>query len=460
MDFGSTPSTEEGSSNNGLSRTEGPYKRPGFASSLTTVFGTQVACATLSLVLEMTYARFLGPSGRGQLSLCLIVVSIAEMLGGFGGEFPITIWSANQRMRPSEWLPAMVSCGVVGASLSDALWAMVYWSWHPLFLKGITPTLARILLVMIPVAILTSYALALATGCERFISRAAATIANQAAALVSAAVLLGMVLRSAEAGLISILLGFAVAGGIVVVLLRDFLFRPWQFSQAPKYVMSALGLGARILPANMATFFNYRLDVFIVNYFLDPKHVGLYAVGVLVSEAVWQIPKVVAVPLLPRTARTAEERDSVFACAVMRQVLTTVCIAGLGIAALSPVVVPFVFGQAFRESVSVIWWILPGTMALALGKVVAADLGGRGKPEYASIFSVVALAVTVILDLTLVPRMGIEGAALASSIAYFSNAALITVAFKRELKVSWVSILRPSATDFAFYRQAWQRMFS
>jgi O-antigen/teichoic acid export membrane protein len=141
----------------------------------------------------------------------------------------------------------------------------------------------------------------------------------------------------------------------------------------------------------------------------------------------------------------------------MRQVFLLSCVSGIAIALLAPIVLPAFFGQRFRPSIPVVWWILPGTVAFCLAKVASADFAARQKPEYNAMFSFVALAVTVALDFLLIPRMGIEGAALASSAAYFLNSALLVTTLKRHLKVSWKSLLIPSPAEFASYRQAWNR---
>jgi O-antigen/teichoic acid export membrane protein len=51
-------------------------------------------------------------------------------------------------------------------------------------------------------------------------------------------------------------------------------------------------------------------------------------------------------------------------------------------------------------------------------KVLTNEIAGRGYPHYNSFTSGVALILTVLFDLILIPRFGIIGAALASSIAY------------------------------------------
>ena len=55
---------------------------------------------------------------------------------------------------------------------------------------------------------------------------------------------------------------------------------------------------------------------------------------------------------------------------------------------------------------------------LGASKVLTNEITGRGYPHYNSINAGVALILTVILDLLLIPRYGISGAALASSVAY------------------------------------------
>ena len=54
--------------------------------------------------------------------------------------------------------------------------------------------------------------------------------------------------------------------------------------------------------------------IFVVNYFFDTAQVGLYAVGVLVAEGLWQIPHAAALALIPRTARTLNQGATQFTC--------------------------------------------------------------------------------------------------------------------------------------------------
>jgi len=230
-----------------------------------------------------------------------------------------------------------------------------------------------------------------------------------------------------------------------------------RLAAATHRLKASLSLGMRGVSSSLAMFATYRLDVFVVNYFLNPIEVGFYVLGVVISESLWQVPQAVAVTLSPRTARTVEQGSEQFTCFITRQVFLLACVMGAAMALASPVLIPLIFGSRFQPSVSVVWWILPGTIAFAVAKVMAADLTARGKPEYNSMIAVTCAVLTVLLDFALIPRMGIRGAALASSIAYASQALLIGIALRTVIKSSWTSMLLPSYADLVHYVGAVRR---
>ncbi|HET8924033.1 MAG TPA: polysaccharide biosynthesis C-terminal domain-containing protein [Candidatus Acidoferrum sp.] len=431
-----------------------------FTSNLVAVLGGQVSCSAVALILQACYARFLGPAGRGQISLCLMAAWLGVLLGGLGIEYPLALWTADSKEKSSQWLPAVFLGGILGSTVACCLWTAVYWKWHPAFLKGMTPGMALIVLPSIPLCISVTYLMSILAGLERFRLRSGLALSNQAMGLLGMVLLVLLFGRKPEVALLGNQLGLLIGFLVTAFILRDFLGGAWNLRAAGHRFYPAVRLATRGQLGNLATFFNYRLDVFIVNYYLDPAQVGLYAVGVLVAEALWHIPNAVAVTLFPRTVRTLDAGAAEFTCFVLRQVLLIACICGVALALLSPVLVPLVFGARFTPSVPVIWLILPGVIALSLAKVICADLAARGKPEFSSIFAVVALVVTVVLDLLLIPRMGIKGAAIASSATYIVQTTLLAIALKHQLKVPWKSFFIPTSSERVAYQLAWFRLKS
>jgi len=424
-----------------------------FLVNVGTVLGGQAANILVALLLEVCYARLLGPGPRGQISLCMMTIAFGALLGGLGADIPIVIWRADRKRNISEWIAPVLAWGLLGCAIFTASWFAIYFWWKPSFLRGFTSQLFRLALISVPCAVLFTYAIAMMTGAERFRERAVLGITVSVSGLCGFLALSFPLGRTAEAALWGNL--FGIVAGLVAAWL--FLRRELKSSVRPNgdvQLVKGLLTGLRGQAGNVAAFFNYRLDVFLVNYFLDPAQVGLYALGVVISEALWQIPAAAAVTLFPRTARTVEHGASEFTCLILRQVFFLSCVSGALLAVVSPFVVPLVFGARFSPSVAVIWWILPGTIALALAKVASSDLAARHKTGYASAFGIVALVVTVALDFLLIPRIGINGAAIASSAAYLVNTVLLLAALKRLLGVSWSDLLIPRASELAAYQTA------
>ena len=442
-----------------LNQPELPRSR--FLANIATILGGQFGTIAIAALTEVCVARLLGPAPRGQISVCTMAIWFGAVLGGLGGDAPIVIWAAGFRKKFSEWISVIFLWGTVGCAFTVYLWSVVYARWHSSMLQGVTPELARLVSFSIPPAILFSYLIALLTGTERFGQRAAVTLLRSGANLAGFLALAWMYGRSASAALWGSWLGLVFGIVAAAFLSRDAVRGGnWSVPNIDKEIQSGFWVGLRGQLGPLTTFFTYRLDVFVVNYFFNTAQVGIYAVGVAVSESLWQIPQAAAVALFPRTARTADQRTAdqdatAFTCLILRQVLLISCASAAALAVASPVAIPLVFGARFAPAVPVILWLLPGSVAMCMAKVSAADLGGRGKTGYASFVGVAGFVATLVLDFALIPRWGIQGAAVASSLAYLTMGVSFLAALRHELKVGWKELLVPSRAELLRYKEVW-----
>ena len=436
------------------SRHKGPSP-PSFVSSVLTIAGGQAGCAVIAALAELSFARLLGPAPQGLISLCLMSIGFGTLVGSLGSEATAILWISRSKENPSGWFPAVMLWVFTGCLLSVSAWAVLYWKLHPAFLKGLTPSLALLVVATIPASVLFSIIMALFTGEERFRLRSLMALANRAAALLAFLIAIPLLGRHAETAVVGSFMGLLFAILVSLTFVQHFFRGAWKIWEARSNLIPTMVFGLRGQAGNLAAFFSYRLDVFVVNYFLDASQVGLYALGVLVSESLWQLAGIVSTALFPRTARTIDSGAEEFTCMILRQVVLITVAAALVIAVTSPFVIPLLFGARFSPSVAVIWWILPGTVAFALAKVISADLAGRGLNVHLPISALIGFAFTLLFDLVLIPRMGIQGAALASSVAYLAATIYLFVVIQRELKASWRSLLLPSFGELVAYLRLW-----
>lgn len=200
--------------------------------------------------------------------------------------------------------------------------------------------------------------------------------------------------------------------------------------------------------ANIVQYFSYRLDIFIVNIFLGIREVGLYALALNISQTIWLFSGTISNVLYPNIASSSDfsaiaQRTS----RVAKLTLWSNTVIALAIAVISKNLLPFVFGSEFQESVPSLLWLLPGVAAFGITNVVSSYVVGIGKPRLTFLFAVVCLVVMVTLDLFLVPSWGIDGASIASSVAYFVTTLVSIIVFVRESGANPVHIIVPDRED-------------
>jgi O-antigen/teichoic acid export membrane protein len=105
------------------------------------------------------------------------------------------------------------------------------------------------------------------------------------------------------------------------------------------------------------------------------------------------------------------------------------------------------YSEEFAQSALALRLLLPGIVAMSVSKILANDISGRGHPGINSYQSAVTFAVNVILNLFLIPRFGVSGVAVASSISYSLLAILKIITYFRMTNVSLRKILLLDTDD-------------
>ena len=146
------------------------------------------------------------------------------------------------------------------------------------------------------------------------------------------------------------------------------------------------------------------------------------------TQSLWQsptwsymLPVVVGTLLFPRLSKIESPREqALFARSVALRVA----------AVMIPLVI--VAGESwqrrdraavrceFAPATPALLWLLPGIAALSVHTIVMNYCAAVGNPRVILIAPIAGLIVNVVLNLALIPSLGIVGASLASTIAYFS----------------------------------------
>jgi O-antigen/teichoic acid export membrane protein len=113
-------------------------------------------------------------------------------------------------------------------------------------------------------------------------------------------------------------------------------------------------------------------------------------------------------------AADAASNDNARAYSTSR--LATLATLGLGLvmSALAPVLVPLLFGTAFRPSIQLIWILAGALIVMVPGTVAGALLVARGFPQLRSVGLILGAVVNAAVLVAAVPSTGAVGAAWAT----------------------------------------------
>jgi O-antigen/teichoic acid export membrane protein len=252
----------------------------------------------------------------------------------------------------------------------------------------------------------------------------------------------------------AVVIGGWIGFGATISYLRP--LGSWRPRLDREVLRPLLHLGLRGHAGNVVQTFNYRLDVLLLQGFLGQAAVGLYNVGTLLAEVIWYLPNAVSSALLPHVAAT-NDRDQTPRVARWTLLLTAIGSVGLLLIAWPALAW---FRPQYLPAVTPMAVLLLGVVALGVHKVLASDLSGRGMPQYPSITSAVALVITIVANLLLIPIFGIVGAALASTLAYTTQTLLLIVIYTRQTGSRPRDLLLPRPADFDTLVQGLRNMWS
>ncbi len=403
--------------------------------------GTSLACGMASSIIT---ARALGPAGRGVLALIVLTVGLV------GWMLPMSVDSGLMyhvaRRRAS-----------VGAALTASLViALATGALGLLLLLGLSAALSASALRGVPRGLL----LLAGTGlfCGTFATLGSAVVLG--AGWVRERSLLSIAGSALSVSLMALLLlGFhlgllgAVAAGLAAPVLVSALLATWIGRRVgmtrrvdASLLRSSAVFGLKMHPGLIAYWANLSLDRLVVNYFLGAAAVGLYGVASGLGELLWQLPAAMAIALFPRAAGPASSTAAVAARAA-RQATALVALGAVLLAALSPVIIPALFGRAFSGARPALLALLPGVVLFSPGRVLSSYLIAQGRQSALTWSAGLGVALTIGLDFLLIPRWGITGASVASSVAYGCTSAALAIWFTAASGVGVRSLLLPGRAD-------------
>jgi O-antigen/teichoic acid export membrane protein len=433
--------------------------------------GTSLASIPLAIATSIVVARALGPSGKGVYELAMATATLLGIILGFSLSSGVTYVVARGKAKLGAlalqltWFALLV--GLLAIAILLALRRTNFaGTFLPAEMQDWGIVAISLLLIFTE---MSGYWRSMLIGCQEiiqanwreFISRVAVLLFMLAAIGVLAA--LGH--RASAAALVWIIIAVnLLKGPLFLHALRPFFRKSnvnqlelaenhgWRASVKASGMSEVIRFAIPSYLSNLTQFLNYRLDVFLVSFFAGAAAVGLYTLAVTLAQSIWLFSNAAAMVLLPRIASLQEAKmeNAAQTARITRLALWLSAMAALLLALVAEFLLTRIYGEAFRGSLAPLMWLLPGVVIFSATNVIASYLAGIGKPRLNWFASLAGLFVTVTLNLLLIPRLNIVGAAISSTASYTTSTILTLWFFVRQSGVPVRNVLMPTMKDIDF----------
>jgi O-antigen/teichoic acid export membrane protein len=190
--------------------------------------------------------------------------------------------------------------------------------------------------------------------------------------------------------------------------------------------------GLLVAGANGLQLLLYRLGYWLIERFRGIQVLGLYVVANQLAEGAWMVPRSLAVVLYSKVSNTSGQAEQ-------RRItldILKLCMASATGALLLLLAVPetwfsVVFGPEVSGIRPLVALLAPGILALAASQAFSHFFSGTARNKHNVIASGLGLAAMAVCGFSLVPQLGLVGAAFSASVAYLLAAGYQTWVFMR-----------------------------
>ncbi|MEK6335793.1 MAG: oligosaccharide flippase family protein [Acidobacteriota bacterium] len=400
-----------------------------FVSGVALTFGTRLLMFVGVVGSSIVIARWLGPEGMGTLAVLNATVALALQVGSAGLPSANTYFIAKDRSSlGAAWANSVFFAFIVGSLIAAAVFLVA--EVKPELFGGVSRNLLMIAALSIPFQLLSVLGLNVLLAVGRIGQLNLLDSLSPALILVNAIIVL-VIMKAALPTLVSFNTGAAIilSLAMLIVARRMLASQNQRGKFSPDFALARkmLVYGLKFYISIMAGVVIFRADLLIVNHFRGAGEAGVYAVAAQVSFLLLLLPGVIAALLFPRVASDQDVRGE-FAARVTRYasaVMLIMCAA----AAIGSFALPVIYGASFTDSTFQLLILLPGIYLVGIESVLVQHFTGTGLPAAIPVFWLITLAVNLVLNLVLVPRLGARGAALASTLSYALIFGLVAVYF-------------------------------
>lgn len=386
-----------------------------FFAQVSSTFLAKLLISAIAVLTTALVARLLGPAGRGEYAAAMALATIGVQVTNLGLHASNTYTVAS---RPA-LLPKILgnTLAVVGTAGLFGVLLLRAFFWMVPSAQPVTGSLLYLCLLWVPVGLAFLLLQSLLLGLSEIRSYNAIEISTRTLVLGAIAVLGWIGVRSPEAFFFATVVCFAA--GALWMFRKTFIQADSTLAFSRELFNENLHYGFKAYLGALFAFVVLRIDLLMVKSMLGAAAAGYYSVSVTLGEMILMMPTVIGSLLFPKLSGMEDDNEKWKLAKRVFFMTGGVMPVVIGVTALlaRPLIV-ILFGSDFLPAIPAFLWLLPGLLVLSINLLIMNYLASMNMPWVTVYAPFVSAVMNCTLNLWLIPKYGIVGASISSSICY------------------------------------------
>lgn len=415
-----------------------------FIKDLSSVGLSKIIIIVLSLATSIITARYIGPAGNGIIAGITIYPSLFMSIGALGIRQSAAFFIGKDIYSEERLKRAITQIWIFTTIISIIICLVLIRNFSN---SGNDFFLTFLALIPIPFSLFTTYNSGIFLGKNDIAAYNRINWIPPFIIFIGTIFFVVFIKLDVVGVMISSILGHLFMA--ILLLLRNDFLKSFSLKIEFDVIKPLISLGIVYAISLLIINLNYKIDIIFMDKLCTPSELGIYTKGMGVTQYLWQIPMLFSTLVFARSASSKDGVKFSFKVAqLLRLSFLAIGLVSIVLYLFSELLIVGMYGEAFRPSISVFNYLLPGVIILTVFKVMNMDLAGKGKPWVALKAMLPALIVNIVLNSFLIPNYGANGAAIASTISYSVAGIIYLFIYSQEVKIPVKEILKFKKEDF------------
>lgn len=370
-------------------------------------------------------SRTLGAELQGVYNLAILIPNLMYNFLNFGQDTSTMFFLSNKTINKSDLIDNMIPVSIFYTIISTLLGTLFIFLLKDSMFTEVSNNTLIFALIISPLTFLNNNLTAVLKSEGEFFSVNKVQVINKIIYFLICTILFFIVDVN-----IVIFANIIILSISIISLWKKIGIKSIRIKFNKEYQKKNISYGFKSYLATMITFLNYRLDTFIIKALSkSTMAVGQYGVSVTLAEQVWVFASAISSVMFPYITSIENDEDKSKVTSLTFKIVMVVTFMAIIVLFFASNLIRFVYGEDYYGSIIPLKILLIGVFSLSLGKILANDIASRGKPELNALSNLMGLLVNVIFNILLIPRFGIAGAAMATSISYTLTSSIFLISF-------------------------------